>query len=123
MRTTGLRRITNRSIVLPAAAAIIVAACGGEEQTPQSTGTTPVAPAVAVRASSGTTAAVERPDYSQVSYETAESTYRQQRYGESTEMFSAYVERKPDKQWGHYMIGLTSWKGGELDLARDAIER
>jgi Flp pilus assembly protein TadD len=123
MRTTGLRRITNRSIVLPAAAAIIVAACGGEEQTSQSTGTTPVAPAVAVRASSGTTAAVERPDYSQVSYETAESTYRQQRYGEATEMFAAYVERKPDNPWGHYMLGLSSWKGGELDRARAALER
>lgn len=37
-------------------------------------------------------------------------------------MFAAYVRRRPDNPWGHYMLGMAAWKTGELDRARDAFE-
>jgi predicted Zn-dependent protease len=58
-----------------------------------------------------------------VSFAEAESTYHQRRYAEATAMFDAYVQRKPDNAWGHYMLGLSAWKAGELERARSAFER
>lgn len=125
MRTTTLRHIALRSIVLPVAVAALVltTACGGDEESPETGTAAPVVPAVATSESSGSAATDVRPDYSQISYEDAESAYRQQRYGEATAMFTAYVDRKPENPWGHYMLGLSAWKSGELDLARTALER
>ena len=58
-----------------------------------------------------------------VSYATAESTYNQQRYREATDMFGAYTQRRPENPWGHYMLGLSAWKSGQLDIAKGAFER
>jgi Tfp pilus assembly protein PilF len=38
-------------------------------------------------------------------------------------MFDVYVQGKPENAWGHYMLGLSAWKAGELDRARSAFER
>ena len=58
-----------------------------------------------------------------VSFATAESTYNQRRYQEATAMFEVYVQRRADNPYGHYMLGLSAWKSGELALARSAFER
>lgn len=58
-----------------------------------------------------------------VTYEDAESVFRERKYGEATEMFAAYVTRRPTNPWGHYMLGLSAWKSGELPRARAAFER
>ena len=58
-----------------------------------------------------------------VSFATAESTYNQRRYQEATAMFEVYVQRRADNPYGHYMLGLSAWKSGELELARSAFER
>ena len=63
------------------------------------------------------------PSYENVTYEEAESTFTARRYGEATEMFAAYVTRRPKNPWGHYMLGLSAWKGGQLPLARESFER
>ncbi len=64
-----------------------------------------------------------RPSYENVTYEEAESTFSARRYGEATEMFAAYVTRRPKNPWGQYMLGLSAWKGGQLTLARESFER
>jgi tetratricopeptide (TPR) repeat protein len=105
--------------------AISLAACsgGGDEQ---KTVSTPVASVPAQVASapetSGGTVETVVPDYSNVTYEEAESAYTGRRYDEATEMFDSYVNRKPENPWGYYMLGLSSWKSGQLDRAREALE-
>jgi Tfp pilus assembly protein PilF len=63
------------------------------------------------------------PSYENVTYEEAESTFTSRRYGEATEMFAAYVSRRPRNPWGHYMLGLSAWKAGQLPRARESFER
>jgi len=60
---------------------------------------------------------------SEVTYEEAETAFFEKRYGEALEMFTQYTQRKPENPWGHYMKGLSAWKDGELDTARQAFER
>jgi Tfp pilus assembly protein PilF len=63
------------------------------------------------------------PAYENVTYEEAESTFTSRRYGEATEMFAAYVTRRPKNPWGHYMLGLSAWKSRQLPRARESFER
>lgn len=58
-----------------------------------------------------------------VSFEEAEGAFRDGRYGESVELFTTYTETKADNPWGHYMLGLASWKNGELERAEQALRR
>lgn len=56
-----------------------------------------------------------------VAFEEAEAVYREGRYPEATALFAAYVERKPENAWGHYMLGLSAWKAGETERAEAAF--
>lgn len=56
-----------------------------------------------------------------VAFEEAEAVYRDGRYAEATALFGAYVERKPENPWGHYMLGLAAWKAGETERAEAAF--
>jgi Tfp pilus assembly protein PilF len=58
-----------------------------------------------------------------VTFASAESAYTQKKYGEAEESFDAYVERHPDNPFGYYMAGLSAWKNGDVDHAREALER
>ena len=54
-----------------------------------------------------------------VTYEDAEAAYTAGRYNDAVVMFSAYTDRKPENVWGEYMLGLSSWKAGDPQRARD----
>lgn len=56
-----------------------------------------------------------------VSYDTAEEAYRDGRFGKAVRHFEAYVGDHPDNPWGHYMLGLSAWKAGELEEAEEAL--
>ncbi len=71
---------------------------------------TPAAPEVVARAVSA-------------SYEDGEAAYRAGAYADAETIFAAYAERKPDNVFGHYMLGLSAWKAGELDRAAEAFDR
>ena len=58
-----------------------------------------------------------------VTYEQAEAAYFEKCYGEAAVMFAQYTERKPENPWGHYMLGLSALKSGELETAEQAFER
>ena len=60
---------------------------------------------------------------SNVSYSEAESAFGARRYGEAKDMFVVYTQRRPNNPWGHYMLGLSAWKSGDLTLAHSALER
>lgn len=58
-----------------------------------------------------------------VTFEEAEALYRERRYHDAARFFAAYVERKPDNGWGHYMRGLSEWKAGLLEEAESSLRR
>lgn len=58
-----------------------------------------------------------------VTYADAETVYHARRYSDAAEMFDVYVQSHPDNGWGHYMLGLSSWKAGAPDRAIAAFAR
>ncbi len=52
-----------------------------------------------------------------VAYSDAEAAFQSGHYAEAADLFSAYTERKPENPWGFYMLGLSSWKSGNLAQA------
>ena len=109
-------------LALTALALLTLFACDRRE--PEQQTTTPTDQPVVVSDS-----VVESPvqtstaTYENVTYEEAESTFTSRRYSEATEMFAAYVTRRPTNPWGHYMLGLSAWKSGQLPRARESFER
>lgn len=58
-----------------------------------------------------------------VTFASAQTAYTQRKYGDAQQSFGAYVERHPRNAFGHYMLGLSAWKNGDLDRAREALEQ
>ena len=57
-----------------------------------------------------------------VSFGDGEAAYQSKNYGEATKLFEQYIERRPDNPWGHYMLGLSAWKSGDLVKSEAAFE-
>jgi tetratricopeptide (TPR) repeat protein len=57
-----------------------------------------------------------------VSFGDAEAAYQAKKYVEATLMFEEYTARKPANAWGHYMLGLSAWKSGDLAKSESAFE-
>lgn len=106
----------------------VVAACGdsgdeaGNVVTTVAAATAPVAP---VSPPTTPPAPVEAepsvPEH--VTYGDAETVYRTGKYRDAMELFSVFALRHPEHPWGHYMLGLSSWKAGELERAERALGR
>lgn len=68
---------------------------------------------------------VEQPEYvsrGPVTFDEAEGVFFEKRYEEATQLFTAYVEQRPDNTWGHYMLGLSAWKNGDYELAERSFD-
>jgi len=57
-----------------------------------------------------------------VSFADADAAYQAKNYSEATSLFEQYTERRPDNAWGHFMLGLSAWKAGDLAKAEGAFE-
>jgi tetratricopeptide (TPR) repeat protein len=57
-----------------------------------------------------------------VSFADGEAAYQAKKYGEATKLFEQYTTRKPANAWGHYMLGLSAWKSGDLVKSEAAFE-
>ncbi|NIM49954.1 MAG: tetratricopeptide repeat protein [Gemmatimonadales bacterium] len=57
-----------------------------------------------------------------ITFDEAEQAFRELRYEDAVLLFTAYVGRKPDNPWGHYMLGLSAWKAGDYLTAESAFE-
>jgi Flp pilus assembly protein TadD len=116
-----------RPLVIPALAALGLAvfiSCGEKKETQDTTTTISAAPSV-VTDTIPTEDVIEsgRLVPTNVSFADAESAFTQHRYTEATRMFEVYTQRRPENAWGHYMLGLSAWKAGDLALASNAFER
>jgi Flp pilus assembly protein TadD len=123
---------TNRSLRFPVilmagivcmvTAAYVFAACG--DRTPdQARASEPVGQAsVAVKPVS--TVSSEKPALvvnGPVTFEMADSAYRDRRYDDATSLFKTYTENRPSNAWGFYMLGLAAWKSGDRVQAESAF--
>lgn len=59
----------------------------------------------------------------EVSYTDAEAVFRSGDYGQAVELFAAYTDREPGNAWGHYMLGLSAYRAGDLVRAERAYDR
>jgi Flp pilus assembly protein TadD, contains TPR repeats len=57
-----------------------------------------------------------------VSFADGEAAYQSKNYGEATRLFEQYTLRRPDNPWGHYMLGLSAWKSGDLVKSEESFE-
>ena len=58
-----------------------------------------------------------------VTLASAQDAYEKRQYHEATEALEVYVLDHANNAFGHYMLGLSAWKAGDLDKARSAFER
>lgn len=58
-----------------------------------------------------------------VTFADAEAAFHAKQYSEATTMFERYTQQRPSNPWGHYMVGLSSWKNGDLEKAETAFEQ
>jgi Tfp pilus assembly protein PilF len=58
-----------------------------------------------------------------VTLASAQDAYTKRQYHEATEAFDVYAVDHPNNAFGHYMLGLSAWKSGDLEKARTAFER
>ena len=58
-----------------------------------------------------------------VTLASAQTAFTQRKYAEAVQSFGVYVERHPNNSFGYYMLGLSAWKNGDLDRAREALEK
>ncbi len=56
-----------------------------------------------------------------VTFEIADSAYRERRYDDATVLFKTYTESRPGNAWGYYMLGLSAWKSGDRVQAESAF--
>jgi Flp pilus assembly protein TadD len=108
---------------LTALALLTIFACDDKETEQRVTTQSTEPPVVVNDQVSETPATIPTVTYENVTYKEAESTFNERRYSEATEMFAAYVGRRPENPWGHYMLGLSAWKSGQLPRAKESFER
>jgi Flp pilus assembly protein TadD len=56
-----------------------------------------------------------------VTFELADSAYRDRRYDDAAALFKTYTEGRPTNPWGFYMLGLSAWKSGDRVQAESAF--
>lgn len=109
----------------------VFAGCGTDEDKTIVKKDTPATTAVAqketpapapVPSTEGTVAPVKQP-VGEVTYEIAERAFLDGRYDEAVDLFTRYTEKKPDNSFGHYMLGLSAWKDGRLDIAEGEFQK
>lgn len=123
-----------RLAMLAAAALIPLAAgCSRGERTPVSATTSAAGPATTISTGATTPTTSSTPTTDEhvrpiavgavvPSYADAERAFHRGRYEEAVGLFAAYSESEPDNAWGHYMLGLSSWKTGDHSRALEAFD-
>lgn len=57
----------------------------------------------------------------EVTYQEAEAAYTDRNYEEAVVLFMTYTDQHPGNAWGHYMLGLSAWKAGDLEEAEEGF--
>ena len=125
LRSARSTRIA-QTFTLPTVA-IIAAACGGEVKNVKEVvgdSANPVATiTVPGPTDTSTGTVVSNTPTQAVSIAEGEKVFQEKRYADAAVLFSTYVDQHPNNPWGHYMLGLSSWKAGDLQRAESAFVR
>ena len=57
-----------------------------------------------------------------VSFADGHAAYQAKKYSDATAIFDHYTTQRPANPWGHYMLGLSAWKSGDLAKSERAFE-
>jgi Flp pilus assembly protein TadD len=124
----GTRHIT-AALVL---AAVAAAACSKRSEAPQkaqandSARTKPTPPHDPVGAKQNdqkpTDASATGAGAGPVSFADGKAAYRAGKYGDAAGIFERYVSQRPDDAMGHFMLGMSAWKGADLVRAGKAFD-
>ena len=57
-----------------------------------------------------------------VTFADGEAAYNAGNYTVATKVFEQYTGQRPENAWGHFMLGLSAWKSGDLQKAETALE-
>jgi Flp pilus assembly protein TadD len=55
------------------------------------------------------------------SFNDGETAYTAGKYEDAVKLFDQYTEQKPKNPWGHYMLGLSAWKAGDLEKSEKSF--
>ena len=111
-------------VIVAALVPAALVACGSGEPKPTSTSSAGAsAPASSVTAVAVADTSVRPMPSVAIAYEDAEKAFASGDYVEAASLFGAYTERRPENVWGHYMLGLSSWKAGNLARAAESFDR
>src|SRR2546422_4625106 len=102
------------------AGAVLVVACS--ERRSRGSGARAAEPA-AVPPSPAATQPTEPVITGPVSFERADSAFRERRYSEAVSLFALYTAGKPANPWGHYMLGLSAWRAGDRETAEQEFNK
>jgi tetratricopeptide (TPR) repeat protein len=58
-----------------------------------------------------------------VTFADGQAAYQARKYVDATAMFEHYTGQRPANPWGHYMLGLSAWKSGDLAKSEQAFEK
>jgi len=61
-------------------------------------------------------------DTGPLSFADGEAAYRARKYTDATMIFERYVTQHPGKAEGHFLLGLSAWKGNDLAKAESAFD-
>jgi len=50
-----------------------------------------------------------------------EAAYDAGKFGDAVTLFDQYTQQKPRNPWGHYMLGLSAWKAGDLEKSEKSF--
>lgn len=115
--------IVMAGIVCTVVAAYAFAACGDRTPDQAAAGERVSTPTSSVPTSTGSneTSSAPRVISGPVTFELADSAYRDRRYDDAAALFKAYTEGRPTNPWGFYMLGLSAWKSGDPVTAESAF--
>jgi predicted Zn-dependent protease len=105
---------------------LALAACSGKDSGNRTTSDAAGSPTIV---STSTTTSVDPSttsstgSVSPATYADAEAAYQAGNYVEARRMFESYLTSRPENPWGHYMLGLSAWKSGDLNTADEAFTR
>jgi tetratricopeptide (TPR) repeat protein len=97
-------------------------ACGkdaGTTRTATEGASVPTVVNASVTSPAETPATVEVPP----TYEAGEAAFRSGEYDRARHIFESYLATRPENPWGHYMLGMAAWKGGDLVVAEGAFNQ
>ncbi len=114
--------IVMAGIVCTVIAAYVFAGCG-DRNPDQARASEPVvsSPDSGTPTSTVSTAEPARVISGPVTFEMADSAYRDRRYDDASALFKSYTEGRPSNPWGFYMLGLSAWKSGDVVQAESAF--